>query len=381
VQIFNGIILTCILTSALFALDSNASSPKIKVKIGKSLSSVTVNGLDLMKRLPTLNKTKQYQGRKSVRFNCISKRSSKGNLKSPILLASLSSSSGIIKWDKTFYKGDLRVITSDNKSCDLINEVGMEDYISTLLSREMNSKWPIEALKAQAIAARTYAISKINKNKNKEHHLESSERFQVSGSLFDETPKTAKASDKTKGLVLVSKKDNKTITPIFFHAKCGGRTLRPESVWTNKVNGYAEVDCPFCHKYGMKAWKKPVNKRKFRSVIDKILQKYYGENLKSASKYMMVPDKKLSRYLTVYKNGERKKIKKSQLRKILGRKILPSNNFEIQGKANQVIFDGEGYGHGVGLCQLGALELAKRGYSFKQILAHYFPGHVVKKIY
>ena len=56
-QIFNGIILTCILTSALFALDSNASSPKIKVKIGKSLSSVTVNGLDLMKRLPTLNKT------------------------------------------------------------------------------------------------------------------------------------------------------------------------------------------------------------------------------------------------------------------------------------------------------------------------------------
>ena len=74
---------------------------------------------------------------------------------------------------------------------------------------------------------------------------------------------------------------------------------------------------------------------------------------------MMVPDKIQSRYLTLYRNGDRKKIKKAELRKILGRKRLPSNNFSIKVVKGSLIFDGAGYGHGVGLCQLGALELAQ----------------------
>lgn len=359
-----------------------SAAPKIKVKIGNSLDSVTVKGLDLVKHLPTLNKTKTYLGRKSVRFNCVPKKVAKVDLRSPVLLASLSSNTGIIKWGDTQYRGDLKIVTnSNNKSCDLINEISMEDYIATLLSKEMNAKWPVEALKAQAVAARTYAVHKIKTNRKAEFHLENSERFQVNGSLNDETPKTAKAADDTEGLVLISKKTRK-MTPTFFHAKCGGRTLTPEKVWANKVTGYKEVDCPFCHKYGVKNWQKPIKKKNFRSAVDQILTKYYGENLKKNSDhYMMVPDNIQSRYLTLYRNGDRKKIKKAELRKILGRKRLPSNNFSIKVVKGSLIFDGAGYGHGVGLCQLGALELAKRGYTYKQILAYYFPGHEIKKIY
>ena len=65
----------------------------------------------------------------------------------------------------------------------------------------------------------------------------------------------------------------------------------------------------------------------------------------------------------------------------MGRKVLPSNYFEISPKAGKFELKGSGYGHGVGLCQFGALELAKRGYSYKQILSHYFPKHRIKKIY
>jgi stage II sporulation protein D len=359
-----------------------SAAPKIKVKIGNSLDSVTVKGLDLVKHLPTLNKTKTYLGRKSVRFNCVPKKVAKVDLRSPVLLASLSSNTGIIKWEDTQYRGDLKIVTnSDNKSCDLINEISMEDYIATLLSKEMNAKWPIEALKAQAVAARTYAVHKMKTNSKSEFHLENSERFQVNGSLNDETPKTARAADDTEGLVLISK-STKKMTPTFFHAKCGGRTLTPEKVWANKVPGYKEVDCPFCHKYGVKDWKKPIEKKSFRSAVDQILTKYYGENLeKNSDHYMMVPDRLESRYLTLYRNGDRKKIKKAELRKVLGRKRLPSNNFSIKVVKGNLVFDGAGYGHGVGLCQLGALELAKRGYTYKQILAYYFPGHEIKKIY
>lgn len=361
--------------------NSFAATPKIKVKIGKSLDSVTVKGLDLVKHLPTLNKTKSYAGRRSVQFNCVPKKVAKVDLKSPVLLASLSSNTGVIKWEDTLYKGDLKIITAeDNKSCDLINEISMEDYIATLLSKEMNSSWPIEVLKAQAIAARTYAIHKIENKNDADFHLENSEKYQVNGSLKDETPSTAKAADTTKGLVLVTS-STKKITPTFFHAKCGGRTLTPEKVWESKVAGYKEVDCPFCHKYGKKSWKNKIDKSKFRSSLDKILSKFYGEKLVKEDDYMMVPDKKYSRNLTVYRNGERKNIKKAELRKVFGRDIIPSNNFEVKVESGNVYFDGDGYGHGVGLCQLGALELAKRGYDYKQILAYYFPNHEIKKLY
>ena len=131
----------------------------------------------------------------------------KVDLRSPVLLASLSSNTGIIKWGDTQYRGDLKIVTnSNNKSCDLINEISMEDYIATLLSKEMNAKLPVEALKAQAVAARTYAVHKIKTNRKVEFHLENSERFQVNGSLNDETQKQLKPRMIPKGLVLISKR-------------------------------------------------------------------------------------------------------------------------------------------------------------------------------
>ena len=74
-------------------------------------------------------------------------------------------------------------------------------------------------------------------------------------------------------------------------------------------------------------------------------------------------------------------IKKSRLRAVLGRTKLPSNYFVINKTKNKYEVTGAGYGHGVGLCQFGAKELAKLGYTYKQILKHYFPNMVLKKIY
>ena len=69
------------------------------------------------------------------------------------------------------------------------------------------------------------------------------------------------------------------------------------------------------------------------------------------------------------------------MRSVLGRKKAASNYFNITQKNNSVEISGSGFGHGVGLCQYGAFELAKRGYTYKQILSHYFPEHNLKKIY
>jgi stage II sporulation protein D len=74
-------------------------------------------------------------------------------------------------------------------------------------------------------------------------------------------------------------------------------------------------------------------------------------------------------------------VKKSYLRNLSGREMLPSNYFSIKDDNRGVNIAGQGYGHGVGLCQLGALELAKRGYTYKQILSFYFPQHHLNKAY
>ena len=74
-------------------------------------------------------------------------------------------------------------------------------------------------------------------------------------------------------------------------------------------------------------------------------------------------------------------IEKTVLRKFFGRVLFPSNTFAVQKLNDGVQVSGEGMGHGVGLCQMGAFAMAMQGWSYKKILAHYFPGHVLKKMY
>jgi stage II sporulation protein D len=189
------------------------------------------------------------------------------------------------------------------------------------------------------------------------------------------------ASKQTEGEILVV--GTSELTPIFFHSKCGGKTLRPDQVWSNYVKGYQSVDCPFCHKHGKKNWSHTVDKLKFKRMVNSTLEKYQGQSLvsKKISEFRVTPDSKSRAYIRVYDNDKQLQVKKSRLRSLLGRDKAGSNYFQISNKGDSVKLEGKGFGHGVGLCQYGAFELAKRGYTYKQILSHYFPEHNIKKIY
>jgi stage II sporulation protein D len=264
----------------------------------------------------------------------------------------------------------------------------MEAYISSLLTKEMNSKWPIEALKAQAVAARTYALNKIKTQQvSKElgadayYDLESSEKHQVGGNFFDATVSTNTASYDTKGEVLTT--GSGQIHPIFFHAKCGGRTLRPDQVWHNKEESYQSVNCPFCHDVGPKAWNSSINRERLKSFfLWASEQGYLKERLSGdLSSIVLVPDELDKFTVNFYINDRPFIIEKAVLRKFFGRFLFPSNAFSLKKDGQGIVVQGEGLGHGVGLCQMGAFSMAMRGWSYKKILAHYFPGHVLKKMY
>lgn len=356
--------------------------PQVKVLIAKSLTNIVVHGMDINKKIHSLNRTEQYAGKRTLSFKCEQVRNRMP--KNPFLVASLSSPTGLISWEKQKYQGELQLLTNPGKdSCDLVNLVPMENYLTTLLSKEMNGTWPVEALKAQAVAARTYAYDRIRKgvgveNMDKLYHLESSEKDQVSGSFFDITKKTVQAAKETEGEILIGPTGR--ITPAFFHSKCGGKTLRPDQVWGGVEEGYRSVNCTFCQKTGMKDWRYQLKGQKLNSMVDQVLKKYYADEAQGTDVKLM-PDSIHNSELRLYVGERLHIIKKSYLRNLAGRELLPSNNFVMSQHNHEFMVNGQGYGHGVGLCQLGALELAKRGYDYKQILSFYFPRHKMRKIY
>lgn len=359
--------------------------PEIKVRIADSLKRVSVSGVDLKRILWTQNIEKQYLGFKKLAFNCVSKTRTRG-YKKPVRLATLTSGSKLMNLGREKFKGKIHVQTSERfNGCDVINELSLEDYIATLLAKEMNSKWPLEALKAQAVAARSYAYHKIEtkqvsrtKGFNTYYDLENSEKHQVNGSYFDATRSTHTTAKQTRGEVMLGK-DGKLV-PVFFHSKCGGKTRRPDQVWANRVPGYTSVACPFCHEHGKKNWTGKIPKQKMYASLKTILSKY-NKKFNPKGKIRIIDDHLKSSQIKFYVDDSFQVVKKSKLRSSLGRDVLPSNYFLLTQTHNEFKMIGSGYGHGVGMCQFGAKELAKQGYSYIQILKHYFPELKIKRIY
>ena len=203
----------------------------------------------------------------------------------------------------------------------------------------------IKALKAQAVAARSYAYhKKITKHVSRVkghdalYDLENSEKHQVTGSFFDVTYKTTKAARQTSGEVLTLKSGY--FTPVFFHSKCGGKTLRPDQVWTNKVPGYKSVECPYCHKHGLKDWSHTIKKEKLKGYLEKISRIFYSKKVRYNSKDLkLVPDNEDMSSFRVYNKDRPTQIQKSRLRQVLGRAKTPSNNYKIVEKKDKIFLN------------------------------------------
>lgn len=363
--------------------------PIVSVRIGKALRNINVTGLDLKRHLIFKNDFKKYFGKKTVKFNCETYGNLNKEKNRPILLATLESSTGLLSYENTKYSGLFKVITNARgDSCDIINEIPMETYLSSLLTKEMNPRWPLEALKAQAVAARSYALHKIKSQQvSKElgneayYDLESSEKHQVGGAFFDATPVTSKATRETKGEVLTA--PDGSVRPIFFHAKCGGKTLKPDQVWNNHEPNYFSVNCPFCYSKGPKSWSGQISYQRMKDFLiwinsEKRQKVKFDKDFYSIT---MVPDNIDKNSLNFYVNGKPYIIEKIFFRRYFGKVLFPSNSFSLEIKNGAFFAFGEGLGHGVGLCQIGALVLAQRGWSYKKILSHYFPGHTLKRVY
>lgn len=266
------------------------------------------------------------------------------------------------------YTGNFE-IKKDNNGLQFINSIPFEKYVEGVVASETGKDWEIEALKAQAVISRTYAIFHKLINGEKEFHLTSGVLHQVYNNE-NKDPLVTRAVNETNSEILTY---NGSPIESFFHSVCYGMTEVPEEVWGTKRPYLKPVECNGKKTTPYETWQISLTFEEMGQAID----------------IMEIKDIKISSYtstgrvktlsITAGIDQAVTEIKATELRRLLGYKKLPSTQFLLSKESSMVTFDGKGWGHGVGLSQWGALEMAKEGKDYRYILSHYYPGTVIEK--
>jgi len=266
----------------------------------------------------------------------------------------------------THYPGNIE-IWKGKDSLYLINELPLEEYIKNVVSAEVGQNWDMEALKVQAVISRTYALYQRNKNNtNGNYDLTSSVLHQVyKGSSVD--ARISYAVMNTEGEVLTY---NGNLIEAFYHSTSSGMTEDPMEVFGKSYPYLRPVESS-CEVSPYWIWERRIPAEEIEKALD--IKGIKGIQIKSYTTTHRVKTVDISHSSGIL-NLETK-----ELRKLLGWSRLPSTNFTVSPDRGSYIFEGKGYGHGVGLCQWSALQMSREGMTYRQILDYFYPGTKLEK--
>jgi len=248
-----------------------------------------------------------------------------------------------------------------------INVIDLEDYLMSVLPSEMPSSWPREALKAQAIAARSYAIANLGKYRSKGYDVQATVMDQAYRGASAETIASNRAVSETNGIVM---KHAGKVVPGFFHSSSAGHTDVAEHVWTKEVP-YLKSVPDIDHKSKYVLWE-----RKFpMTQIDGSLGKDVGTVLGLFPVHRS-PAGRVKNLLVIGAKGSTF-VSGTAVRQMFA---LPSTNFNVLAYQDSYLFKGQGFGHGLGMSQYGARGLADHGYNAAQILTYYYKDVTFEQI-
>jgi len=286
------------------------------------------------------------------------------------------------------YHGSLLVYALADGKVVLVNEVDLEDYLKGVVGKEMNLAEGPEALKAQIIAARTYAVheqrlERLRRVKGEKFDLYDDERSQVYGGLERETDLASRLVDATRGLFLVYEGQ---LVRAFYSSACGGAT---EPAWEvlgeegGRIPPLAGRKCGYCDRRAIHRWEAPVVIPK-KEIVERCLPKeFQSARIKSLEITRTLPGGHALE-LTAALEGSSKTVKlhAQDFKRSLASVRLRSTLWDrIEDRGDAVAVSGRGYGHGAGMCQVGAYEMAKDGKTAAEVLEYYFPGAAVRKLY
>lgn len=255
------------------------------------------------------------------------------------------------------YRGSI-VIYAKSGKLQVINEVDVDEYVQGVLKGEVGYGQNVEYYKVQAVISRTYSLY-LQKHKEEGYDLCDHVHCQVyKGISYDENIKEAVLA--TSGEVIVDSALNYLNT--LFHSNCGGQTVTTDYVWNKKLANLESIKDPHCLTTSNARWRKTISKDRW--------VRYLANKTNKSKEFVLAQKLDFNQAYRKkhYKFGG-KKIRLTDIRSYFG---LKSTFFSVHDIGEKIVLVGRGFGHGVGLCQQGAIEMSKKGYTYKDIIYFYY---------
>jgi stage II sporulation protein D len=274
-------------------------------------------------------------------------------------------------------------ITANAGRLVVINEIDIESYVASVMSSEISAKWQSEALKAQAIAVRTYGLRRVATRQALTFDVTDDTTNQVYRGVDGIAPSIEAAAHATTALVLA---DGHTPADVWYHSACGGHTASSLEVTgvagPAYLGGIADVDAnawAYCSSSAYYKWQNTLDVQE--------LAKVFGVDAASVGSVAVAgrwPDGRERLVRTIINGGDSRELDGhafyARAGSLLGYKVVPSTLFDIAKSGESYSISGRGVGHGVGMCQYGAEGRARAGQDAEAILTAYFPGTMVQKM-
>jgi stage II sporulation protein D len=244
----------------------------------------------------------------------------------------------------------------------LVNELDMDTYLAGVVEAESGPNAHPEFYKAQVVICRTYAISHLDRHAGEGFHLCDAVHCQVYKGISTQNPAIPEAVRKTEGEVIVD--NSRQMITAAFHSNCGGHTEASANAWLSGKPYLVAVQDPYCQNRINSRWEKKILLDDWRKYLRD--NGFNAESLKH-TKSLEFKQNHRRQFYTVGKDS-------LLLRQIRADWKLRSTYFSVAVSNMDVVLTGKGYGHGVGLCQEGAMQMAKLGYDFEEIIRFYYPG-------
>lgn len=273
---------------------------------------------------------------------------------------------GFVWIGSRWYRGRTKLVATD-KGIIAVNHVDLDQYLYSVLGAEMSASWPIEALKAQAVAARTYALYKKATGGTDTYDVGDTTKWQVYKGVESEAQSTQEASNATAGEVMVY--GGKVILAVF-HSASGGHTENVEDIWTGDSLAYLRGVPDYDMGAPVYQWTKTFSAGEIGRRIGGV-----------GAVTSMTPERTTpnGRIITMLVRGSAgsKRVSGADLRKVLE---LRSTLFTVSKSGGSFQLNGRGFGHGLGMSQWGAHNLAQQGSNYQQILSHYYQNATLSKM-
>jgi len=280
------------------------------------------------------------------------------------------SGSGPIRMNGREYPASVELL-GNGDGIAVVNEVPLEEYLAGVLLAETGDRWPLEALRAQAIASRTFAAYHRGLAGGKPYQIVASTAHQLYAGQVPPTSAARAAVRDTAGQVLLWEG---ALFPAFYHADSGGFTDDPRSVFAARnMPALRPVVSPFVAGSPYASWRLDLP---LGDVAETLRRQGVDVGRLTAIEVTDRSPGLRAATVTLRGTGGARRLRGSEFRRLVGYEVLRSTLFAVVVAGDVAHFVGRGFGHGVGLAQWGARHMAEQGYTAAQILAFYFPGAV-----